>query len=106
MSNNDIPGGVVHELPEDLRNILASDAEARAIWEKLTPLARNEWICWTISVKKPETRRQHVERMRAELKEGMRRPCCWYGCVHRSDKPISPSVQWVLDKQSKKSPYS
>ena len=103
MTNNDISGGVVHELPEDLRQTLASDAEALAVWEDLTPLARNEWICWTISVKKSETRRQHVERVRTELKEGVRRPCCWIGCIHRMDKPISPSVQGVLDKRSKKS---
>jgi bacteriocin resistance YdeI/OmpD-like protein len=104
MTNNDISGGVVHELPEDLRNTLAADAEALAAWEDLTPLARNEWICWAISVKQPATRRQHVERVRTELKEGMRRPCCWYGCVHRTDKAVSPSVQKVvLDKQAKKS---
>lgn len=103
MINKEISGGVVHELPEDLRQALASDAEALAIWEDLTPLARNEWICWTIYPKKAETRRQHVERVRTELKEGMRRPCCWIGCIHRTDKAISPSVQWVLDKKSKKS---
>jgi bacteriocin resistance YdeI/OmpD-like protein len=103
MTNHEISSGVVHELPEDLRQALASDAEALAVWENLTPLARNEWICWTISVKKPETRRQHVERVCTELKEGIRRPCCWIGCIHRTDKPISPSVQWVLEKQSKKS---
>ena len=56
---------------------------ALAAWEDITPLARNEWICWTISVKKEETRRQHVERVCSELKEGMRRPCCWPGCPHR-----------------------
>ncbi len=98
-----ISGGTVHDLPEDLRNTLASDAEALAAWEALTPLARNEWICWTISVKKPETRQEHVERVRTELKEGMRRPCCWYGCIHRTDKPISPSVEYVLSKRSKRS---
>jgi len=103
MTKGDISGGAIHELPEDLRDILAADAEALAAWEDLTPLARNEWICWTISVKKPETRKQHVERVRTELKEGMRRPCCWYGCIHRTDKPISPSVQYVLSKRSKKS---
>src|SRR5207244_1960920 len=106
MTKNEISGDFVHELPEDLLKTLASDAEAKAAWEDLTPLARNEWICWAISVKKPETRRQHVERVRTELKEGMRRPCCWYGCIHRTDKAVSPSVQKVvLDKQSKKSPY-
>jgi hypothetical protein len=102
MTKREISGGVVHELPEDLREILASDAEALAAWEDLTPLARNEWICWAISVKKPETRRQHVERVCTEIKEGMRRPCCWYGCIHRTDKTISPSVQYVLNKQAKK----
>ena len=101
--NNAISGGVVHDLPEDLRNTLAADAEAVAVWEALTPLARNEWICWTISVKKPETRKQHVERVRTELKEGMRRPCCWLGCIHRTDKAISPSVQYVLNRRAKKS---
>src|SRR5690348_2035124 len=38
--------------------------------ESITPLARNEWICWVLSVKKPETRRQHVERVCKELREG------------------------------------
>jgi hypothetical protein len=95
MTKNEISGGVVHELPEDLRKTLASDAEALAAWEDLTPLARNEWICWAISVKKPETRRQHVERVRTELKEGMRRPCCWYGCIHRTvwSEPLDRTTQ-------------
>ena len=66
-----------------LRKALASDANALAAWEDMTPLARNEWICWTISVKKEETRRQYIERVCSELKEGMRRPCCWPGCPHR-----------------------
>ena len=103
MTNNEISDGVVHETPADLRQALAADAEALAVWESLTPLARNEWICWTISVKKPETRRQHVERVRTELKEGIRRPCCWIGCIHRTNKSMSPSVQYVLNKRAKKS---
>jgi hypothetical protein len=103
MTKQAISGGAVHDLPEDVRDILASDAEALAAWEDLTPLARNEWICWAISVKKPATRREHVERIRTELKEGMRRPCCWYGCIHRTDKPISPSVHYVLSRRTKKS---
>ena len=75
--------GVVHEVPADLRAALVADPAARERWEDITPLARNEWICWVMSVKKPETRRQHVERVCSELKEGMRRPCCWPGCPHR-----------------------
>jgi len=84
-----------------LREALSEDPRALAVWESLTPLARNEWICWTTAVKRPETRREHVERVRTELKEGMRRPCCWIGCIHRKDKPISPSVQWVLSRRPK-----
>lgn len=75
--------GVVHKVPIDLRNVLINDPAALTAWEDITPLARNEWICWAISVKKPETRKQHVERVQRELKEGIRRPCCWMGCPHR-----------------------
>ena len=78
-----ISDGVVHNVPADLRKALISDPEARAAWEDITQLARNEWICWVISVKKPETRKLHIERVRSELKEGIRRPCCWPGCAHR-----------------------
>ena len=97
-----IPGGVAHDLPADLRKALAADSKALTAWEDITPLARNEWICWVFSVKQPEKRREHVERVCSELKEGMRRPCCWYGCVHRKDKPLSPSQKFVLTKRSKK----
>lgn len=78
-----ISEGVVHRVPPDLREALSADPEALALWNGLTPLARNEWICWTESVKKPETRARHIERIRSELKEGQRRPCCWAGCPHR-----------------------
>ncbi|MFI5206249.1 MAG: YdeI/OmpD-associated family protein [Candidatus Paceibacterales bacterium] len=81
MTNKKISAGVVHQMPADLRKTLISDPAALALWEDITPLARNEWICWVISVQKAETRRQHVERVRTELKEGMRRPCCWVGCM-------------------------
>ncbi len=101
MSKKPISAGVVHSLPSDLRKALASDAKALEAWESITPLARNEWICWTISVKTPETRKNHVGRVISELKEGMRRPCCWIGCIHRTDKPVSRSVQWVINKRKK-----
>jgi hypothetical protein len=94
-----IAAGVVHDLPTDLKKALTSDKTALAAWESITPLARNEWICWTISVKKEETRKEHVDRVIAELKEGKRRPCCWIGCIHRTDKPVSKSVQFVLKKK-------
>ncbi len=96
----DISGGVVHDMPADLQKALTSDKTALERWESLTPLARNEWICWTINVKLQETRVEHVKRVISELKEGKRRPCCWVGCIHRKDKAVSPSVQWVLSKKA------
>lgn len=95
-----IPGGVVHTVPKDLNIALTSDSKALALWEGLTPLARNEWICWVTFVKKDETRKDHVKRTLSELKEGMRRPCCWLGCTHRTDKSVSPSVRSVLSKRA------
>lgn len=97
-----ISNGTVHKLPPDLRQALLSDKAALTEWEDLTPLARNEWICWVTFVKKQETRIDHVKRVVSELKEGMRRPCCWLGCPHRKDKKVSPSVQSVLNRRSKK----
>ncbi|RJQ13762.1 hypothetical protein C4553_02645 [Candidatus Parcubacteria bacterium] len=79
----EISAGTVHKVPADLRKILSSSTAALAAWEDITPLARNEWICWVVSVKKPETRKLHIERTRTELIEGKRRPCCWAGCPHR-----------------------
>jgi hypothetical protein len=103
MTEEALAGGTVHKMPDDLGKALATDSTARAKWQTLTPLARNEWICWTITVKQQATRDNHVRRVISELKEGMRRPCCWIGCIHRTDKPISKSVQWVLDRQAKTS---
>jgi hypothetical protein len=104
MTKQEISGGTVHQTPTDLKEALISIPAAGVAWQSLTPLARNEWICWNITVKRPETRKKHIKRTVTELQEGKRRPCCWIGCIHRSDKPISPSVQGVLDKQSKDSP--
>ena len=80
---NIIATGVVHKVPADLGKALSSDPNALAKWNDLTPLSRNEWICWTTSVKKLETRRDHIRRVCSQLKEGKRRPCCWPGCPHR-----------------------
>jgi len=102
MSKKAISNGTVHKLPDDLRKALSSSSKALLAWEDITPLARNEWICWTISVKTEETRRDHVKRTVEELIEGKRRPCCWIGCIHRTDKAISPSVRGVLSKRAKK----
>ncbi|MBU6427030.1 YdeI/OmpD-associated family protein [Patescibacteria group bacterium] len=97
-----ISAGVVHSLPEDLRKTLASNQAALAAWEDITPLARNEWICWAVSVKQEKTRKDHIRRIVSELIDGMRRPCCWPGCMHRTDKPLSPSQRFVLGRRTKK----
>lgn len=81
MTKSAIASGTIHALPDDLRKSLSSSA-VRDAWNALTPLARNEWICWVTHVKKPETRTQHIARVRADLLKGKRRPCCWPGCPH------------------------
>jgi uncharacterized protein YdeI (YjbR/CyaY-like superfamily) len=83
MTKTAIANGVVHDVPDDLYDALKADISALERWEDLTPLARNEWICWVITTKKPETRANHIERTITELLEGIRRPCCWMGCDHR-----------------------
>jgi uncharacterized protein YdeI (YjbR/CyaY-like superfamily) len=84
MTKNEIAGGVVHKLPLDLQKVLLSDSKMLAEWEDITPLARNEWICWIESAKKHETRERRIEVGRSKLTSGMRRPCCWVGCIHRT----------------------
>lgn len=83
MLNKGIKGGVVHKMPADLRKALIADPKALAVWEDITPLARNEWICWVTSAKQSETRNRRIKVGRSKLKGGMRRPCCWAGCPHR-----------------------
>lgn len=95
----EISGGTVHSLSPELKRVLAANKAALTKWETLTPLARNEWICWVESVKKPETRRDHIDRVCSELVGGRRRPCCWLGCTHRKDKELSPSQKYILGKR-------
>jgi hypothetical protein len=78
-----LPGGVVHELPTDLRDALLANATALAAWNDITPLARNEFICWVEDAKQAATRARRIRRTQEELEEGQRRPCCWPGCKHR-----------------------
>ena len=98
MNHIEIPDGVVHKVPEDLRKALLSNPKSLATWNTITPLARNEWICWVEYVMQAETRRNHIERVCSELLEGKHRPCCWIGCIHRTDKAVSPSIQGILSK--------
>lgn len=83
MNSQRVPGGVVHPLPADLRDALTANATALALWQDITPLARNEFICWVEDAKQEKTRERRIRRTQAELEEGKRRPCCWPGCKHR-----------------------
>jgi uncharacterized protein YdeI (YjbR/CyaY-like superfamily) len=83
MDKRRVPGGVVHEMPADLRQSLAANATALAAWNDITPLARNEFICWIEDAKQEATRTRRIRRTQEELEEGKRRPCCWPGCKHR-----------------------
>lgn len=74
----------MHRLPVDLRKALTDDPPALDAWKDITPLARNEWICWVEDAKRNETRERRIDRAQAQLAEGKRRPCCWPGCSHRT----------------------
>lgn len=85
MTKCEIENGVIHEVPEDLKKVLRSNEDLLSKWNKLTALARNEWICWVTIVKTTETRIAHIERLSTEIMEGKKRPCCWPGCPHRRE---------------------
>lgn len=90
------PQGTVHEAGDDLQAAVRADPEALLLWQRLTPLGRNEFICWVEDAKRPETRSHRIERTRESLLEGKKRPCCWSGCIHRTDKAPSRWQQAVL----------
>lgn len=84
MKTASLPAGTIHgTLPSDLKRVLQKSAKMRAVWLDITPLARNEWICWVEGAKLIDTRKRRIQRAQEELSEGMRRPCCWPGCIHR-----------------------
>ncbi len=83
VSGQRVPGGVVHKLPPDLRKALIANATALDAWKDITPLARNEFICWVEDAKQETTRERRIRRTQEELEDGQRRPCCWPGCKHR-----------------------
>jgi len=78
---------------------VAADAKAHNLWTDITPLARNEWICWVTDGKKAETRVKRIQVGLDKMRKGERRPCCWIGCTHRTDKAISPSIKGILARR-------
>jgi hypothetical protein len=94
--------GTVHVAGDDMQAALKADAAALALWQSLTPLGRNEFICWVEDAKQAKTRTRRIQRTVEELHEGKKRPCCWAGCIHRTDKAPGRWQQAVLiDKKGK-----
>lgn len=88
--------GTVHRVPDDLRAAIRADPELLALWSGLTPLGRNEFICWVEDAKQAKTRARRIARTGEELRDGKKRPCCWAGCIHRTDKAPGRWQQAVL----------
>ena len=97
----DFAQGTVHRAGEDLEAAVRGDPELLALWQGLTPLGRNEFICWVDDAKQAKTRKRRIQRTGEELREGKRRPCCWSGCIHRDDKAPSAWQQAVLIEKRK-----
>ncbi len=95
---NKVSPGTVHTLPRDFQVAIMADSELVSLWEDITPLARNEYICWVEDAKQQKTRERRIRRSCEELLDGNRRPCCWSGCIHRKDKELSPTQKWIRDK--------
>jgi hypothetical protein len=89
-------GGTVHDMDAGLAAALAYDPAAGTLWQGLTPLARNEFLCWIADARQATTRERRIARTLDELLEGKRRPCCWAGCIHRTDKAPGRWQQAVL----------
>ncbi len=83
MFTTKLASGTVHTMPSDFRKAITANKDVLSLWSDITPLARNEWICWVISAKKSETRDRRVAVAISKMSGGMRRPCCWAGCIHR-----------------------
>lgn len=78
-----MPNKTLHKLPADFKKHILADKKVQAVWNDITSLAKNEWVCWVTSGKKLETRNIRIDKAISKLKSGMRRPCCWAGCPHR-----------------------
>jgi uncharacterized protein YdeI (YjbR/CyaY-like superfamily) len=73
----DILSGTTHdEVPIDMMQAFTTHPEVVDKWNHLTPLARNEWICWVTIVKQDKTRSEHITRLLEDISKGKKRPCC------------------------------
>lgn len=65
------------EIPADFEEALVANAQARAIWEDTTTIARLDWIHWMTSAKQSKTRAKRVGDACEMLASGKRRVCCF-----------------------------
>ena len=91
--------GTIHQAAADLQTAVQADPGVLSLWQGLTPLGRNEFICWVEDARQPATRQRRIVRTTEELLEGKKRPCCWAGCIHRTDKAPGRWQQAVLIEQ-------
>ena len=65
------------KVPADLKQALAGNAAAKAMWKEITAVARRDWIHWITSGKKAETRVKRIAVACDKLACGNRRACCF-----------------------------
>ena len=89
------------EVPADLDKALASDPKANALWVKITPMARWDWLRWIRATNNKETRSRRIEVALSKLKSGERRPCC-FNRNQCTEPEVSKSGILIEPTQTKK----
>ena len=79
MSRQRVPRGVVHKLPADLRKALIASPTALDAWKDITPLARNEFICWVEDAEQEMTRERRIRRTQRSWRKASVGPAAGQG---------------------------
>ena len=82
-------------VPVDFQQALGQAAEARALFEDVTPNARREWVRWIASPKQEKTREKRIVVSIDKLSKGMRRPCCFPGLNFVTKGLVEPEETWA-----------
>ena len=85
-----MPGGVVHKLPGDLRKALIANSMALDAWQDITPLARNEFICWVEDARQEMTRDRRIRRAQQNCRKVSVGPAAGQG-ANTADAPADSS---------------
>jgi uncharacterized protein YdeI (YjbR/CyaY-like superfamily) len=65
-------------VPQDLRAALTkAPLKTQNLWNKITPMARWEWVRWVNATSNADTRKRRVEVTISKMDSGKRRPCCF-----------------------------